>query len=399
EPLSIGEDAQASGDGKLSRLDFATILGFIGKLNPKTVAFLPTPTFDESLVLNQTDIVPLKDAAMGLPRLTVASTVSNDGEQAKESAPLSYPSIGVEGDPAEVLSFTRTVARPDPQLLANGDPAFKEIESAKDLLSGDKLYIPLVAAIRGEVVPSFILSAVAKHAGVSLDEVVVDLTSGKPVIRIGEFRVVPINRDGTLTYPLHAGIRRGITRVKEDEEGNRSIAHLFAALTVDELAYTGEKDDEIAKRILANFQGKFDSVSENLVLVGFDRNADRRLTLPTGESLSETILLSRTIAAIQSGRFIHHWPTAFRWLAIFAIAAIAFFLFRFHGGKFLPAWVIAFIAYFGVWLLVFRTTLTWTPPFFAFALFGLILLIGLLSKSSPEASSEAAEEPEATFES
>ena len=54
EPLSIGEDQPAAADGKLSRLDFATILGFVGKLDPKSVAFLPPPAFDESLVLNQT---------------------------------------------------------------------------------------------------------------------------------------------------------------------------------------------------------------------------------------------------------------------------------------------------------------------------------------------------------
>src|SRR5690606_8037618 len=75
EPLSIGE-GQAAPDGTLSRLDYATILGFIGKLNPKSVAFLPTPQFDESRVLNQTDIVPLKDAALQLPRMQVATIVS-----------------------------------------------------------------------------------------------------------------------------------------------------------------------------------------------------------------------------------------------------------------------------------------------------------------------------------
>ena len=84
------------------------------------------------------------------------------------------------------------------------------------------------------------------------------------------------------------------------------VYHL-TSLTVDELAYTGGADDEVAKRILADFQGKFESVSNNLIVIGFDRNNDRRFTTAYGEVLSETMLLARTIATIQSGRFIDQW--------------------------------------------------------------------------------------------
>ena len=110
EPLRIGEDETVPNDGRLSRLDFATILGFVGKMNPRSVAFLPTPTFDENLTLNQTDIVPLKDAAMQLPRITVATTISNDGGQAKDAVALNYPALKLEGEAADILTFTRTVA-------------------------------------------------------------------------------------------------------------------------------------------------------------------------------------------------------------------------------------------------------------------------------------------------
>ncbi len=79
---------------------------------------------------------------MKLPKLLVASTVSNDGEQAKEAAPLAYPALKVEGDPSAILTFTRTVRYPDPQILANGVPAFRAIESARDLVSGGVIRIP-----------------------------------------------------------------------------------------------------------------------------------------------------------------------------------------------------------------------------------------------------------------
>ncbi len=377
EPLTIGQDTPAADDGRLSRLDFATILGFIAKMNPKTVAFLPTPTFDESLVLNQTDIVPLKDAAMQLPRIITAANVSNDGDQATDPKSLNYAELKVKGSPEQILTFTRTVRHPDPQILANADPAVKEIESTRGLLEKKTLRVPLVAQLKGKVVPSIVLASVARHAGIDLSEVSVDLTTSPPVVQLGEMRTIPIEPDGTFIVPQRAGVRRGMISLEATDEGEKKRVHHFTSLTVDELAYTGEKNDEVAQRILESFQGKFASLSENLVVVGFDRTGDRRIETETGSMISETILLARAMTAIQSGRFIDWWPSWLRWLSVIAIAAIAAFLFRLPRGKFIPVWGIFFLLFFGLCVLGFRGTLLWTPPFFAFALFGLIFLIGL----------------------
>jgi len=391
EPLSIGADSPASPDGKLSRLDFATILGFIAKMNPKAVTFLPTPTFDEKLVLNQTDIVPLKDAAMQLPRLVTAANVSNDGEQATDSKPLAFPEIKLEGSPEDLLRFTRTVRHPDPQILANADPAFKSIESARGLYEDGVIRVPLVASHRGKVVPSVVLASVALHAGIPLNEIVLDLDSNPPVIRLGEFRTVPVLSDGTFVLPQKAGVRRGMSSLSPQEDGEMKKIEHFTSLTVDELAYTGEKEDEVAQRILASFEGKFDSLSENLVVVGFDRTGDRRIESEVGAMVSETSVLARTMATIQSGRFIEWWPMWMRWFAILAIGAIAAFLFRFPKSKIVPVWGISFLLFFGISVLIFRQTLSWTPPFFAFGLFGLMLLIGLTISKDTKPNVETSE--------
>jgi len=377
EPLSIGEENPAAADGRLSRLDFATILGFLGKLDPKSVAFLPTPTFDESLVLNQTDVVPLKDAAMQLPRFYVAANVSNDGEEAAESSPLAYAAIQARGDTSAVPPFTRTALRPDEQLLANADPAFKRIESAREL-AGGPLSVPLVGKHRDQIVPSIALAAVAHHAGIPLDGVVLDLESSTPTIHLGEEIEIPVARDGSFAMPVHAGVRRGMTAQRLDEEGAVETAYLFTSLTVDELAYTGGEDDEVARRILVDLQGKFASVGENLVLIGFDRSADRTIPYGNGEVVSETMLLAHVVAAIQSGRFIEWWPLWGRGLAILAILVLAAALFRLPRSMFVPLWLVCALLYFGAVVMVFRATLSWTPPFFAFALFGLMLLVGVL---------------------
>ena len=390
EPLRIGGDENVPNDGTLSRLDYATILAFVAKFQPRSVAFLPTPTFDENIILNKTDIAPLKDAAMKLPKLIVASTVSNDGEQAKEAASLAYPAIKVEGDPASILTFTRTVRYPDPQILTNGVPAFRAVESARDLSSGGVLRLPLVAKRGDQVVASIVLAAVANHAGVPLDQVVVKLDDGRPRVRIGEALEVPVAADGTFLVPSRGGLGGEMKSTVRDAEGKtREVEHL-TSLTVDELAYTGEANDEVAKRILASFQSRFDSLKENLVVIGFDRTADRRIATETGETLSETSLIARAIATIQSGRHIHWWPSWARWFAVVLVAVLAVLLFRLPRAKFLPATFVAVLAFFAAKVLVFSATLAWTPPFVVMSLFVLILVIGLIIPGAPAKSTPKA---------
>ena len=378
EPLSIGGDEAAPGDGKLSRLDFATILGFVGKLNPRSVAFLPTPTFDESLVLNKTDVVPLKDAALQLPKMTVATTVSNDGAQAKEAQALAYPVLKLEGEPAEILAFTRTVAYPDPQILQNGTPAFRAIESARDLINDDSIRVPLVAKRGDQIAPSIILAAVANHAGVPFDQITVTLAGNKPVIQVGEIYTIPISNDGTMSVPPYSGISHSMKSLTRSEDGSLKESYHFTSLTIDELSYTGEAEDEVAKRIVASLRTKFDSLKENLVVIGFDRTTDRRITTANGEVLSETFLLARAMAVIQSGRFIEWWPNWARWFSVLVIAGIAAYLFRLPRRKFLPLGLVAVLIFFSVMVMIFSATLTWTPPFVAMSLLTLMLVIGLL---------------------
>jgi len=382
EPLTIGEgDTPAAPEGappELSRLDYATMLGFAGKLGPRSVAFLPSPVFDENRVLNQTDIVPLKDAALQLPRMTLGSIVTADSAPAETSQQVPYPTLTVQGDASSVIAFTRTLRAPDPQLLANGDPAFTELTSAGEFSDDEAVRIPLVAREGDAIFPSLVLLATARHEGISLDQVEVDFTATPPTVRIGEAYTVPIAPDGTMEVPSHAGLRPAMKEVVTDEEGGASEHYHFATLTVDELAYTGNEEDPVAQRILASFQGKFDSVKENLVMIGFDRKIDRRIVTPAGETLSPTTLLARAVATIQSGRYIDLWPRWWRWGAIAAIGGLALLLFRLPRGQFIILGPVVALFYFAACVILFRYTLTWTPPFALFALFGLLLAIGVI---------------------
>jgi drug/metabolite transporter (DMT)-like permease len=97
------------------------------------------------------------------------------------------------------------------------------------------------------------------------------------------------------------------------------------------------------------------------------------------------------MATIQSGRFINKWSVVCRLVGIIAIGVIALVLFRLPKRKFIPLCFVAALIYFSVTVMIFRSTLSWTSPFSAFALFGLMFLIGLLvsgDKNSPVAPAE-----------
>ncbi len=394
-PLTLGGAPPKAVDGappKLSRLDFATILGFIGKQNPKTVSFIPSPGFDDKNPLNQTDIVPLKDAALQLPRMTLGSIVSGDKPPANGGEKIEYPAIEALGDTALLPALTRTVRMADPQLLANGDAAFTSIESfPKPQEKGAALRVPLVAKQGTKVVPSFVLRSVATQAGIGLDKITLNLESPNPFIQVGDLFTIPVGSDGAMEVPAHGGLKRSMIKNVRTDKGEKKEVHYFTSVTVDELAYTGKKDDEVAKRILAKFQGKFESVSRNLVVVGFDRKIDRRIPTVTGEMLSESSLLARAIATIQSGRFISWWPQWGRWLAVLAILAIAIFLFRLSRGKVAIVGGISVLVFFTVCVSIFKSTLTWTPPFVMFSLFGLALAVGLILPRSNAQKTEVAD--------
>ncbi len=82
EPQDLGlgaPTADPDAPKNLTQLDYAVTLGFLEKLNPKSIALVPTPEFDASLMVNQTAIEPLREAASKVPRMTLGSVVAASG--------------------------------------------------------------------------------------------------------------------------------------------------------------------------------------------------------------------------------------------------------------------------------------------------------------------------------
>lgn len=389
EPVPIGRDASNPEDRSLSRLDYGTILYAIGKMNPTAVSFMPTPVFVEKSVLNQTSLYPLKDASLQLPRMTLATVVSSEGKDAK---PVAYQTIQAKGDVSHVPAIAQTVTPADPDFLANGDPAFLTGESFRPIES-ENPRIQLVARQGEKVIPGFVLASVANHAGIRIEDIVLDLEGRKKTIKVGEHYTIPVAADGSMELPSHGGLSHSMYQVSSDKDGKEKRDYQFASLTVGEVALAAAQNDKVAKTILDKFAGKFESLAKNLVLFGYDRTADRTIKTANDEWLSPLTANARAIATIQSGRHTSRWPLPIRiavYAGIFVLGLILLSMRR----KSIPLIIGAAIATAVGLVLVFKQTLTWSPPTAIFGLFAILFLVGLFSGSGKKKTADEVD-PEA----
>jgi hypothetical protein len=377
--VTINDDYKPAIGETLSQADYAAVFGFVGKFEPKAVAFEPNPVFDETQPINQTTFELLKEAVLPLPRVTLGAVGENGQPPQSPTEQPAFPALSkVEGDTAQVTPITRVVAAPNPQLLANGTPAFTGIELAGDggTAQGGRT-LPLIARQGDRIVPSFVIQAVASQAGVALDQIVVKLPPavGSGVIEIGEAIRVPIDARGRMRLYEQSGIRPGF----------------YPSISAFDLALTGEEDETI-KKLLADAEKDFATLKSNLVVIGRDRTEDRRETVVGyAAPLSRADLLTRAIATIQSGRYIGWWPLWARLLSVVVIAAVALFVFRGSRAKVIVWGLIGAFLWFGISMVAFKSTLAWAPPFAPLALFALMLVIGfVLPEPKPKAPDRAA---------
>jgi hypothetical protein len=100
---------------------------------------------------------------------------------------------------------------------------------------------------------------------------------------------------------------------------------------------------------------------------------------------------ARAIATIQSGRHTNRWPIPIRaavYGGIFLLSLLLFNLKRKSLPLILGLGVVSIVAM----VLVFRQTLTWTPPTAIVGLFALMFLVGLFHRPAPRAA--PVEQPE-----
>ncbi|MCF6312197.1 MAG: hypothetical protein L3J39_07075 [Verrucomicrobiales bacterium] len=347
-------------DDQLTRIDYAVILANIGKFQSPSVAVIPSLQWEKEDSLNQNI---LANQCLKLPALTLGAVVENS-PQTNPSKKVSYPALTqVKGDTSEIDSFTRTISYPEKGTLSKSLVAFTQIDLRDQKNESGNLSLPLVARHGDDILPSFVLAALTQYEGLKLEDISLQLPPAvsHPQILIADRYQIPIDKKG---------------RMKVYQESSME-SPLYQSISATHLTLA-HSDSPHVKELQQDLESQFQSLSKHLVVVGLDKKHDRHITLSDGKKISLAQLITRSIATIQSGRFIEQWPLAWRWLsfaAIFALAAKLYSLRRrlvfFWGG-------LSAFFYFSIFVMIFNSQLKWTSPFTAMILFATLILIGLI---------------------
>lgn len=404
----------AEGDS-LTRLDYGAMLRIIDNQEPRVVAVHSTPVFDEKNQLNQGTLKPLRTAAIALPPMTLGAVVESGQPPQDPAEKVDFPAVpaeNVKGDIANLPNITRTTERPDPQMLENGSPAFTQIALAP---SGKQpnLWVNLVARQGEEVVPSFIVAALLNHLGKDNSALHLQFPpeSSKPQILIGDdpanpiYRI-PVDNAGRMKVYEDNGIGFDFSDgtdakkvLSENEQFSLEEAVRIGRIphvNTNDLAFTAADDPELIKNLLSfekteRLRRALESMDQYLVVVGDDLKSDRFITLPlTGEELSRAGLATRAIATIQSKRYIERWPLWLVGVGIAVILALGVWLFTKSRVSVFILGGLALMFYLAASVMIFKSSLLFTPPMIPIGLFALIIVIGLILPPTEKTASETA---------
>ena len=365
--VSIGDDYEPVLEGdQLSRLDYAVLLGNVEHFKPRAVAVAPPISFKDENIINQG---ALKKQVLKMPRLTLGSIADSGTAPADDSEKPEYPVLTkVEGDISKLPEIKRASMMPNEEPRSNGVVAFTEIELLDDAGAAD--HLPLIARVGETVVSSFTLQSLIADADLTLDDVSVKLSAknGKSEITIGDRYVIPVDSSGRLASYPNSGV----------------APPTYPIVDAKHLPLASSDDPEIAAR--RNELGQdFDSLENNLVIIGKSGKDTRQVPLANGDSYSQHELIARAVAIVQSGRYISKWPDWAKYAGIALIVLLAALLFRLRRMPLLFwGFVCAFLYVFGVCLGSFKEWLVWTPPSVPLALFAGIIGVGMILPSNAE---------------
>ena len=371
--VSVGDDYDPVLEGDaLSRLDYVVLLGNIEHFKPRAVSVAPIVAFGKANVLNQG---ALKKQVLKMPRLTLGS-LAESGTPATEGEPaVPYPLVAsVEGDISGIPQIAKAGVLPDAEPLANGVAAFTGI----DLLEVDESAEPavqLVGRMDDQLVVSFVLQSLLADADLKIEDLSVSLPPASKTgkVRVGERYTIPIDAAGRLAAYPHSGVK----------------PPFFPVVNARHLPLATADDPAVAER-REEFGEDFDSLARNLVVIGETGDNAHKVTLSNGETYTEHEWLVRSIAIVQSGRYIERWPVWAKYAGIALILILAALLFRLRRLPILFwGFVAAFLYVFGICMGSFKEWLVWTPPLVPLALFAGILIVGLILPPSPEKAADA----------
>ncbi len=351
---------------ELTQLDFATLLGALSRFEPTSVSVAPVLAWEGQDVFGQPG---LKLNSLTLPKLTLGAEVKNDKDADPAGLKGKFPVIeNVSGDVSKLSPVSAVTAFPDAEVLTNGTAGFTHIQGLEGTVSEGKKgntapKVALLARAGEEVIPSFLLLSILSYEGLDVGAVRVELPPAAKTasVRIDERIVIPIDKEGRLKVYLNAGISGASVQRLESQK-----LHLAA-----------EIGDQFAD-FISEDKAAIESLGKNLVMIGYDRAADRQLSLGEWGTISRAELLARCAATIQSGRYIEMWPLWLRASSYGIIFLGALLIFRLERRR-VPFWGVVFaFLFFGSSLIIFKGKLLWTSPLPGLGLIVLMILTGLI---------------------
>ncbi len=208
----------------------------------------------------------------------------------------------------------------------------------------------------------------------TVEDVTVNLRGHQSSIQIGDLYSVPIHADGSFTI----------------YHGTKGI---FPRLDYAAIALSTSRFNEMAEKLDAANAEALETLRTNAVLIGYDQEAARQYSLPNGDRVSRGEVLAMAVATIQSGRHITSWPNLYRLISLAILVLAGLYLFRGSRLKAVGGAILLFLIFAAASIGIFQMFLSWSPPWTALAICGILFLLGLVlpgsaRKTKQEPSSE-----------
>lgn len=336
-----------------SPVDFALFFQSANGFSPEVLAT------DEMLSWERGDLRPevqgkltqyqqiLREHVLKASRVLLGTTLGFPEDPAKLPELEPTPVIRkVTGDVARVPEYTIIEEKPAEEYRLSSTLGFTNLPGTSQWHRS----APLVFRYRGQVVPSFVLSAVLLWEKAAIDDVSVELGSH---ITIGDRVTIPIDATGAMRVDF--GAER-------------------AQCTLDDLVLAAEQRDAGSEpRIAAStFTGKF------LMLSRTDKEV-KNLKLACGRPGSRGELFASALATVQGRSFIKRAPWWSDLVIAGCFALLAYWVPKWSKGLTFFLCLVAVPAYGLIALGVFGSTLTWLSGVVPAGLLLFILLYRLVS--------------------
>ena len=324
--------------------EWQVVLQNLTAWQPRAVAFGmplavddPTPSF-----LKMLSEVP------GLT-LGLEATAAFSHEFMPPEIPAGLPVLKVQGDITGIPQFETLRVNRLPVRLGISQVDLGQ----KVTVEGEWCHVPLLARTGTSAVPTLALQSILTWKQLPPDRLQIQL--GTAITGPGGL-AIPIDDAGGFSFYLSLAARAGSMQADEFLFGKGQAETTYAEGTAERRALK--------------------SIAGSLVWLGVDDQAARLLKLPDGNTASTADLITRALAAIQTGRYIRPLPPGWQVLPLGISILFGLWLIRWQRRNLWKGLAAGSLLLLTSSLLLFQSNHTWMPIAPALLVLGLIFTAG-----------------------